>query len=107
MENKYKKLFSPAKINKLTLKNRIMMLSMGIPGQVGDMALHYSVARARGGAAAMTTGRPYPGMVSTCPGRIRFGSGPTTPLFASYSVRQSAMPKRAAMPDRVSPGRTV
>jgi len=40
----------------MTLKNRIMMLSMGIPGQVGDIAENYFVARAKGGAAAMTTG---------------------------------------------------
>jgi 2,4-dienoyl-CoA reductase-like NADH-dependent reductase (Old Yellow Enzyme family)/thioredoxin reductase len=50
------KLFEPLKIRGMTLKNRTYMLSMGIPGQVGDVALDYWVARAKGGVAAITTG---------------------------------------------------
>ena len=50
------RLAEPLQIRGMTLKNRIMMLSMGIPGQVGDVAVNYFVTRARGGVAAMTTG---------------------------------------------------
>lgn len=50
------KLFEPLKVRGITLKNRIYMLSMGRPGQVGDMAVNYYVARAKGGVAAITAG---------------------------------------------------
>ncbi len=50
------KLFEPLEIRGMTLKNRIYMLSMGMPGQVGDTAIKYYVTRAKGGVAAITTG---------------------------------------------------
>ncbi len=54
------------------------------------------------------SGRPsYAGTFNTCPGWMKSGSGPITLLFASYSVRQSSMPRLAAIVDSVSPARTV
>ncbi len=50
------KLFEPIKIRGMILKNRIYMLSMGSPGQFGDIAINYYVARAKGGVAAITSG---------------------------------------------------
>ncbi len=51
------KLFEPLKIRNVTLKNRVNMLSMGYPGQVGEMPVSYFVARARGGVGSITAGR--------------------------------------------------
>ncbi|MDO8472307.1 MAG: FAD-dependent oxidoreductase [Dehalococcoidia bacterium] len=51
------KLFEPLTIRKVTLKNRLNMLSMGYPGQVGDMQVNYFIARARGGVGSITAGR--------------------------------------------------
>ena len=50
------KLFDPIRIREVTLKNRTYMLSMGSPGQFGDIAIDYYVARAKGGVAAITSG---------------------------------------------------
>lgn len=50
-------LFEPLTIRKVTLKNRLNMLSMGYPGQVGDMQVNYFAARARGGVGSITAGR--------------------------------------------------
>ncbi len=48
------------------------------------------------------------GMVSTVPGRIVFGSGPTACQLASYRASQPpGSASRAAMPDNVSPGAMV
>ena len=48
------KLAEPLQIYGMTLKNRIMMLSMGVPGQVGEITVIYFITRAKGGVAAMT-----------------------------------------------------
>ncbi|MBI4300651.1 MAG: FAD-dependent oxidoreductase, partial [Chloroflexi bacterium] len=50
------KLFDPIKVGGITLKNRTYMLSMGSPGQLGQRAVDYYVARAKGGTAALVTG---------------------------------------------------
>ena len=58
----YKNLFSPLQINKLTIKNRIVMAPMGNicmcdeTGRPNDKMLHYFFERARGGAGLITTG---------------------------------------------------
>ncbi|MDO8568150.1 MAG: FAD-dependent oxidoreductase [Dehalococcoidales bacterium] len=56
------KLFEPGKIGKLTIKNRIVMESMGIhgmadaSGRLSQRAIDFYVARARGGAGLLITG---------------------------------------------------
>ena len=58
----YGRLFSPIKINKLTIKNRIVMAPMGNidmceeTGRPNDMMLQYFFARAKGGCGLLTTG---------------------------------------------------
>lgn len=58
----YTELFSPIKINKLTIKNRIVMAPMGNinmaeeNGRPAPMMLEYFFERARGGAGLITTG---------------------------------------------------
>ncbi|WP_329781325.1 NAD(P)/FAD-dependent oxidoreductase [Parolsenella catena] len=58
----YDRLFSPVKINKLTIKNRIVMAPMGNidmceeTGRPNDMMLQYFFARAKGGCGLLTTG---------------------------------------------------
>lgn len=58
----YDSLFSPIQINKLRLKNRIVMAPMGNinmceeTGRPNDKMLEYFFARARGGAGLLTTG---------------------------------------------------
>ena len=58
----YDRLFSPIKINKLTIKNRIIMAPMGNidmceeTGRPNDMMLQYFFARAKGGCGLLTTG---------------------------------------------------
>ncbi|WP_417571235.1 NAD(P)/FAD-dependent oxidoreductase [Parolsenella catena] len=58
----YDHLFSPIKINKLTIKNRIIMAPMGNidmceeTGRPNDMMLQYFFARAKGGCGLLTTG---------------------------------------------------
>ena len=58
----YDHLFSPIKINKLTIKNRIVMAPMGNidmceeTGRPNDMMLQYFFARAKGGCGLLTTG---------------------------------------------------
>ena len=58
----YDHLFSPIKINKLTIKNRIVMAPMGNidmceeTGRPNDMMLRYFFARAKGGCGLLTTG---------------------------------------------------
>ncbi|WP_419040228.1 NAD(P)/FAD-dependent oxidoreductase [Parolsenella catena] len=58
----YDRLFSPIKINKLTIKNRIVMAPMGNidmceeTGRPSDMMLQYFFARAKGGCGLLTTG---------------------------------------------------
>ena len=58
----YDRLFSPIKINKLTIKNRIVMAPMGNidmceeTGRPNDMMLQYFFARAKGGCGLLTTG---------------------------------------------------
>ena len=58
----FDKLFSPIKINKLTVKNRIVMAPMGNidmceeTGRPSDMMLQYFFARAKGGCGLITTG---------------------------------------------------
>ncbi len=58
----YERLFSPIKINKLTIKNRIVMAPMGNidmceeTGRPNDMMLQYFFARAKGGCGLLTTG---------------------------------------------------
>ena len=58
----YKNLFSPLKINKLTIKNRIVMAPMGNicmcdeTGRPNEKMLQYFYERARGGAGLITTG---------------------------------------------------
>jgi len=55
-------LFSPIQINRMTVKNRIVMAPMGNidmceeTGRPNDMMLHYFFARAKGGAGLLTTG---------------------------------------------------
>lgn len=58
----YDRLFSPIKINKLTIKNRIVMAPMGNidmceeTGRPSDMMLQYFFVRAKGGCGLLTTG---------------------------------------------------
>ena len=57
---KYEKLFSPGKINSLTLRNRIMMPTMGtymphLQGETSDKLIEMFARRARGGAAMLLT----------------------------------------------------
>lgn len=58
----YDRLFSPIKINKLTIKNCIVMAPMGNidmceeTGRPNDMMLQYFFARAKGGCGLLTTG---------------------------------------------------
>lgn len=57
---KYERLFSPAKINTLTLKNRIIMPPMGtfmnhLSGETSDKLIEMFARRARGGAAMLIT----------------------------------------------------
>ena len=58
----YDHLFSPIKINKLTIKNRIVMAPMGNidmceeTGRPNDMMLQYFFARAKGACGLLTTG---------------------------------------------------
>ena len=58
----YDRLFSPIRINKTTIKNRIVMAPMGNidmcdeTGRPNDMMLQYFFARAKGGAGLLTTG---------------------------------------------------
>lgn len=58
----YDRLFSPIKINKLTIKNRVVMAPMGNidmceeTGRPKDMMLQYFFARAKGGCGLLTTG---------------------------------------------------
>lgn len=58
----YDRLFSPIKINRLTIKNRIVMAPMGNidmceeTGRPSDMMLQYFFARAKGGCGLITTG---------------------------------------------------
>ena len=58
----YEKLFSPVTINRLKIKNRIVMAPMGTlnmcdeTGRPGDKMLQYFFARAKGGAGLLTTG---------------------------------------------------
>ena len=58
----YDRLFSPIKINRLTIKNRIVMAPMGNidmceeTGRPNDMMLQYFFARAMGGCGLITTG---------------------------------------------------
>ena len=58
----YDRLFSPIKINKLTIKNRIVMAPMGNidmceeTGRPNDMMLQYFFTRAKGGCGLLTTG---------------------------------------------------
>ena len=58
----YDRLFSPIKINRLTIKNRIVMAPMGNidmceeTGRPNDMMLQYFFARAKGGCGLLTTG---------------------------------------------------
>jgi 2-enoate reductase len=55
------KLFEPGRIGKLFIKNRIVMSSMGIgglaepDGRLGERAIDYYVARAKGGVGLITT----------------------------------------------------
>jgi 2-enoate reductase len=58
----YKELFSPLQINKLTIKNRIVMAPMGNitmcdeTGRPNEKMLQYFYERAKGGAGLITTG---------------------------------------------------
>lgn len=58
----YEKLFSPVMINRLKIKNRIVMAPMGNlnmcdeTGRPNDKMLQYFFARAKGGAGLLTTG---------------------------------------------------
>ena len=58
----YRNLFSPIQINKITVKNRIVMGPMGNicmcdeTGRPNEKMLHYFYERARGGAGLITTG---------------------------------------------------
>jgi 2-enoate reductase len=58
----YTSLFSPIKVNKLTIKNRIVMAPMGNitmcdeTGRPNEKMLQYFYARAKGGAGLITTG---------------------------------------------------
>ena len=57
---RYEKLFSPGKINSLTLKNRIIMPPMGtfmqhVSGETSDKLIELFARRARGGAAMLIT----------------------------------------------------
>ena len=58
----YDSLFSPIRINRLTVKNRIVMAPMGNidmceeTGRPNDKMLQYFFARAKGGAGLLTTG---------------------------------------------------
>jgi 2,4-dienoyl-CoA reductase-like NADH-dependent reductase (Old Yellow Enzyme family)/thioredoxin reductase len=57
---KYKRLFSPGKINSLTLRNRIIMPTMGtymphLSGETSDKLIEMFARRARGGAAMLIT----------------------------------------------------
>ncbi len=58
----YDNLFSPIRINRMTVKNRIVMAPMGNidmceeTGRPNDMMLQYFFARAKGGTGLLTTG---------------------------------------------------
>ncbi len=58
----YDSLFSPIRINRMTVKNRIVMAPMGNidmceeTGRPNDVMLQYFFARAKGGAGLLTTG---------------------------------------------------
>ncbi len=57
---KYEKLFSPGKINSLTLRNRIIMPTMGtymphLQGETSDKLIEMFARRARGGAGMLIT----------------------------------------------------
>lgn len=58
----YDELFSPIQINRMTVKNRIVMAPMGNidmceeTGRPNDMMLQYFFARAKGGTGLLTTG---------------------------------------------------
>lgn len=58
----YEKLFSPIQINRMTVKNRIVMPPMGNidmceeTGRPNDMMLNYFFERAKGGTGLLTTG---------------------------------------------------
>ncbi len=58
----YEKLFSPIRVNSITIKNRLMMGPMGNvnmcdeTGRPNDKMLQYFFARAKGGAGLLTTG---------------------------------------------------
>lgn len=58
----YDSLFSPLKVNRLTIKNRVVMAPMGNidmceeSGRPNDKMLQYFFARAKGGAGLLTTG---------------------------------------------------
>lgn len=65
MENKYKKLFSPAKINKLTLKNRIIFPPMALSfdhvgGETTDKKMEAYAHIARGGCAMLMPVTMFP-----------------------------------------------
>lgn len=50
------KLLEPIQVGNMTLKNRTYNLPFGNPGQLGDMAINFWVARARGGMGALCVG---------------------------------------------------
>ncbi len=58
----YEKLFSPIKVNRITIKNRVVMGPMGNlnmceeSGRPNDKMLQYFFARAKGGTGLLTTG---------------------------------------------------
>ena len=62
MNNKYKNLFEPFKINNLEIKNRFVLCPMGTPaecdenGAYTDHAVEYFVNIARGGTGLLITG---------------------------------------------------
>src|SRR6185437_770445 len=60
------------------------------------------------GATVYRAGGVAPGTASTVPAAMMSGSGPMTVLLGAYRAGQPpGSPRAAAMPDRVSPGRTV
>lgn len=50
------KLLEPIQVGNMTLKNRTYNLPFGNPGQLGDTAINFWVARAKGGMGAMCVG---------------------------------------------------
>ncbi len=64
MENKYERLFTPFKIGKMEVKNRIVMSPMGhrgdnSQGTIADNEIDYYEARAKGGIGMIITGNMY------------------------------------------------